>query len=215
MIAFLLRIARSIDLLNDAVGKWVGWAIPLAVLVATVHALARTLLADTDVPFLDAVFNQRSNAWFEIQWYLFSAVFLLAAAATLRRNEHVRIDVVSSRLSRRAQAWIDIAGFLFFLLPMAGVFIFYGLPYALLSIESQEINNAGGLPTWPAKALIVMGFFLLGLQGIAELIKRIGYLAGQVGDSLFERQSMQAADPALRTAATPAPADAMDQGKRP
>jgi TRAP-type mannitol/chloroaromatic compound transport system permease small subunit len=184
----LLLLSRRIDAVNEWIGHVIGWAIPLAVVISASHAFARYLFSDTGNNLLDEIFNQRANAWFEIQWYLFSAVFLLGASYTLRRNEHVRIDVVAGRFSRRTQAWIDVFGFLLFLLPMTAVFIYYGWPYALLSMQSQEINNVGGLVTWPAKALIVAGFFLLALQGISELIKRIGFLAGRLDASVLERR---------------------------
>lgn len=185
---FLLRLSRIIDALNESIGRLVGWALLLAVLVCAVYAFARYLFSDTGNAALDALFNQRSNAWFELQWYLFSAIFLLGAAYTLRRNEHVRIDVLTSHLSQRTQVWIDIIGFVLFFLPITLLFVYYGVPYALLSIDSQEINNAGGLATWPAKLLIPVGFLLLSLQGVSELIKRIGYLTGVVQASEFERK---------------------------
>ncbi|HCE07601.1 MAG TPA: sugar transporter, partial [Oxalobacteraceae bacterium] len=129
-----------------------------------------------------------SNSWLEIQWYLFSAMFLLAASYTLRRNEHVRIDVVASHFSKRTQVWIDLFCFTVFLLPMTLIVLYYAVPFAWLSIQDQEMSsNAGGLIVWPAKLLIPVGFFLLTLQGVSELIKRIGYLMGKVEASEFEK----------------------------
>ena len=124
-------------------------------------------------------FRMSSNGFLEIQWYLFAAVFLLAAGYTLLKNEHVRIDVISSRLGPRAQAWIDILGGVFFLLPLTGVVLYHAWPFFLNSFTSQEwSSNPGGLILWPVKLLIPAGFALLLLQGVAEIIKRIGFLAG-------------------------------------
>ncbi|NEX61543.1 TRAP transporter small permease subunit [Noviherbaspirillum galbum] len=176
--SFLLSLSRLIDLLNEKVGNAVSWALLLSVFICTGNALVRY------------TFNTSSNAWLEIQWYLFSAIFLLATSYTLRRNEHVRIDVIAGRFSKRTQVIIDVLGFLVFLLPMALIILYYSVPYALLSIQNQEMSsNAGGLIVWPAKLLIPVGFFLLTLQGISEFIKRIGYLKGVVDASAFEKHS--------------------------
>lgn len=167
--SFLLSLSRLIDAINDFIGRSISWALLLAVLISSGNAIMRY------------AFDSSSNAWLEVQWYLFSAVFLLAAPYTLLRNEHVRIDVVAGKFSKRTQIWIDLFGFLFFLLPMTLLTLYYGVPYAWDSIESQEMSsNAGGLIIWPAKLLIPVGFALLSLQGISELIKRIGYLQGRV-----------------------------------
>lgn len=175
---FLISISRFIDALNEKIGHAVSWALLAAVLICTGNALIRY------------IFNTSSNAWLEIQWYLFSAVFLLGTSYTLRRNEHVRIDVISGRFSKRTQVWMDIFGFLFFLLPMAALILYFAIPFAIISIGSQEMsNNAGGLIVWPAKTLIPVGFFLLTLQGVSELIKRIGYLQGLVDASEFEKHA--------------------------
>lgn len=176
--SFLLSLSRLIDTINEKIGSAVSWALLLSVLICGGNAIVRY------------TFNISSNAWLEIQWYLFSAIFLLASSYTLRRNEHVRIDVVVSRFSKRTQVWIDIFGFLLFLLPMTLIVLYYAVPYAWLSIESQEMSsNAGGLIVWPAKVLIPLGFLLLTLQGISEIIKRIGYLQGKVDASAFEKQA--------------------------
>lgn len=176
--SFLISLSRLIDKLNEKIGNGVSWALLLSVLICTGNAFVRY------------AFNISSNAWLEIQWYLFSAIFLLAASYTLRRNEHVRIDVIAGRFSKRTQAVIDIFGFLFFLLPMSVIILYYAVPYALLSIRSQEVSsNAGGLIVWPAKILIPIAFFLLTLQGVSELIKRIGFLHGKVNASEFEKQA--------------------------
>ena len=175
--SFLLSFSRLIDTINEKIGHGISWALLLAVLICSGNALIRY------------AFNTSSNAWLEIQWYLFGAIFLLAASYTLRRNEHVRIDVVVSRFSKRTQEWIDLIGFLIFLLPMTLITLYFAVPYAWISIQNQEMsNNAGGLIVWPAKLLIPVGFFLLTLQGISELIKRIGYLQGKVDASAFEKQ---------------------------
>jgi TRAP-type mannitol/chloroaromatic compound transport system permease small subunit len=176
--SFLLSLSRSIDALNEKIGLTVSWALFIAVLICTGNALVRY------------IFNTSSNAWLEIQWYLFSAVFLFASSYTLRRNEHVRIDVIVSHLSKRTQVWVDIFGFVLFLLPITLIILYYGVPYAWLSIQNQEVSsNAGGLILWPAKLMIPIGFFLLTLQGISELIKRIGYLQGKVDASEFEKHA--------------------------
>ncbi|MDF3036625.1 MAG: transporter small permease subunit, partial [Paucimonas sp.] len=169
--------SRAIDALNDVIGTAVSWALLVAVLICSGNALVRY------------GFNNSSNAWLEIQWYLYSAVFLLASAHTLRRNEHVRIDVITGKFSKRTQVWIDVFGFVFFMLPITLVILYYAVPYAWLSFQSKEMSsNAGGLIVWPAKMLIPAGFFLLALQGVSELIKRIGFLAGKVDASAFEKQ---------------------------
>lgn len=176
--SFLLSLSRLIDTINEKIGLGISWALLLSVLICTGNAVIRY------------AFNTSSNAWLEIQWYLFAAIFLLATSYTLRRNEHVRIDVVVSHFSKRTQVWIDIFGFLLFLLPMTLITLYYAVPYALLSIQNQEVSsNAGGLIIWPAKVLIPLGFLLLTLQGISELIKRIGYLQGKVDASAFEKHA--------------------------
>jgi TRAP-type mannitol/chloroaromatic compound transport system permease small subunit len=174
----LISLSKLIDRLNEIIGRAISWALLAAVLICSGNALVRY------------AFNMSSNAWLEIQWYLFAAIFLIASAETLRRNEHVRIDVVADRFSKRTQVWIDVFGFIFFLLPMVLVILYYAVPFALLSVQDQEMSvNAGGLIVWPAKILIPIGFFLLLLQGVSELIKRIGYLMGLVDASAFEKQA--------------------------
>lgn len=174
--SFLLSLSRLIDALNEKIAHGVSWALLLAVIICTGNALIRYAL------------NTSSNAWLEIQWYLFAAIFLLATSNTLRRDEHIRIDVFSSKLSKRAQVWIDIFGFAVFLLPISLIILYYAIPYVLQSMQVSEMSsNAGGLIVWPAKILIPIGFTLLTLQGLSELIKRIGYLMGKVDASEFER----------------------------
>ena len=175
---FLISISRFIDAFNEKIGHAVSWALLIAVLICTGNSLVRY------------IFNTSSNGWLEIQWYLFSAIFLLGTSYTLRRNEHVRIDVISGRFSKRTQVWMDIFGFTFFLLPMASLILYFAIPFALVSIHSQEISsNAGGLIVWPAKLLIPVGFFMLTMQGCSELIKRIGYLQGLVAASEFDKHA--------------------------
>jgi TRAP-type mannitol/chloroaromatic compound transport system permease small subunit len=174
--SFLISLSKLIDALNEKIGHAVSWALLAAVLICSGNALIRY------------AFNMSSNAWLEIQWYLFSAIFLLATSYTLRRNEHVRIDVVAGRFSKRTQVWIDLFGFLLFLLPMTLIILYYAVPYAFISLQNQELSsNAGGLIVWPAKMLIPLGFFLLTLQGISEFIKRVGYLMGKVEAREFEK----------------------------
>ncbi len=173
----LLNLSRMIDALNERIGLTISWALLVAVLICAGNALVRYTL------------NTSSNAWLEIQWYLFGAIFLLAASYTLKRNEHVRIDVVTGRFSKRTQVWIDIIGFVCFMLPVTVLILVFAWPYAMESIRNQEVSsNAGGLIVWPAKALIPLGFLLLALQGVSELIKRIGFLQGLVEASAFEKQ---------------------------
>lgn len=174
----LMAISRAIDGLNDRIAAVVAWALLAAVLVCAVNALVRYS------------FNFSSNAWLEIQWYLFAAVFMLAAPHTLRRDEHVRIDVVVGRFSRRTQVWIDLAGFFLFLLPISFVILYYGIPFGLESLRSGEMSsNAGGLIVWPAKILVPFGFALMILQGVSEIIKRIEYLRGRLDESAFTKQA--------------------------
>lgn len=181
--SFLLSLSKYIDALNERIGLGISWALLLAVLICSGNAIVRY------------TFNTSSNAWLEIQWYLFGAIFLLAASYTLRRNEHVRIDVVVGRFSKRTQVWIDVFGFIFFLLPATLLILYFAVPFAMESVRNQEVSsNAGGLIVWPAKILIPIGFLLLTLQGISELIKRVGFLMGQIDASVFEKQSTTPAE---------------------
>jgi TRAP-type mannitol/chloroaromatic compound transport system permease small subunit len=167
----LLRVASAIDALNARIGRAACWLILVAVLVSAGNALARYSL------------NASSNAWLEIQWYLYSAVFLLCAPYTLQRNEHVRIDIFFARLSPRARACIDVFGIVLFLMPMAVIIAWFAWPMFVESyVRGEYSSDAGGLLRWPAKILIPVAFALLALQGIAELIKRIAFLAGAIAD---------------------------------
>jgi TRAP-type mannitol/chloroaromatic compound transport system permease small subunit len=175
----LLSLSKYIDALNERIGLGISWALLLAVLICSGNAIVRYS------------FNISSNAWLEIQWYLFGAIFLLAASYTLRRNEHVRIDVIVGRFSKRTQAWVDVFGFIFFLLPATLLILYFAIPFAMESVRNQEVSsNAGGLIVWPAKILIPIGFLLLTLQGISELIKRVGFLMGKIDSSVFEKQGI-------------------------
>ena len=167
----LLTISHAIDALNERIGRTVLWLVLVMALVSASNAVARYL------------FNLSSNAWLELQWYLFAAVFLLCAGYTLLHNEHIRIDVVSSRLSRRTQLWIDIFGTVFFLLPVAIFIMALSWPIFVNAWVSNEMSaNAGGLIRWPARLLVPAGFLLLSLQGVSELIKRIAILKGLIPD---------------------------------
>ncbi|MGE5502979.1 MAG: TRAP transporter small permease subunit [Actinomycetota bacterium] len=168
----LLALSSGIDALNERVGRLVTWLILVMVLVSSGNATVRYL------------FSNSSNAWLEVQWYLFSAVFLLCAAYTLQRNEHIRIDVIAGKLSRRAQLWIDVFGTLVFLFPMAVLIMVLSWPMFMDSLTHHEMSSdAGGLIRWPARALIPAGFFLLILQGVSELIKKVAILAGVLPDT--------------------------------
>ncbi|TPW30672.1 TRAP transporter small permease subunit [Pararhizobium mangrovi] len=173
----LLAVSRTIDRVTTLAGKSVAWLVLASVLVSAVNAVVRK------------VFDMSSNAWLELQWYLFGAVFMLAAAWTLKRNEHVRVDVISGYLPRRARTWIDFLGHLFVLLPFTGVMIKLLTPYVIRSFESGEYSpNAGGLILWPAKALLLAGFVLLFLQAISELCKKAAILFFGAPDEEIEEE---------------------------
>lgn len=161
----LLTFSALVDRCTAGLGRLLGWLIFASSVISAGNAVSRKF------------FNFSSNAFLEIQWYLFGAAFLLAGAYVLQLNEHVRIDVVSSRLSPRARIWIDMVGIVCFLLPTSMLFIFYGFPMFLQSFQLQEVSgDAGGLLRWPAKALVPIGFSLLAVQGLSELIKRANEL---------------------------------------
>jgi TRAP-type mannitol/chloroaromatic compound transport system permease small subunit len=181
----LLKVSRLIDALNERVGRLVYWLVLAAVLLSAGNAIVRKL------------FNMSSNSLLEAQWYLFSAVFLLCSGYTLLRNEHVRIDVIVGRLSTKAQTWVDILGTIFFLLPMALLFIYLSWPIFVRTFTHNEIStNAGGLLIWPARLLVPIGFTLLALQGFSELVKRIAFLAG-AGPDPVPRHDAHAAEKQL------------------
>jgi len=173
----LLRLARAIDRLNEFIGRWVSWLGLAAVVICAAAATARYAL------------NIGSNAWLEIQWYLNSAVFLLVAGYTLKRHEHVNIDVLAGKLSPRVQAWIHILGGIFMLLPATVIIAWYSWPSLVNSYAIQEYSSdPGGLIRWPVRLLIPVAFWLLALQGVSEIVKRVGFLKGMVPGSEFEKR---------------------------
>jgi TRAP-type mannitol/chloroaromatic compound transport system permease small subunit len=174
----LLRFAGAIDALNEWIGRHVAWLGLAAVLVCSANAFARY------------AFNMASNGWLELQWYLNSAVFLLIAAWALKRNEHVRIDVLIGRLSPRAQAWIEILGTLFMLLPAVAIIAWYSWPSLVNSWDIREYSSdPGGLIRWPVRLIIPVAFTLLGLQGVSEIIKRVAFLRGLLPFETFEKKA--------------------------
>ncbi len=167
----LLAISRGIDAVSAFVGKAASWLVLVAVLISAGNAVIRK------------TFDISSNAWLELQWYLYGTVFLLAAAYTLQKNEHVRIDFVSNMLTKRTRDWIDLLGYLFFLLPFTILIVYLSFPWFIRSFVSGEFSaNAGGLVLWPAKIMIVLGFSLLTAQGISEIIKRWAVIRGVIDD---------------------------------
>jgi TRAP-type mannitol/chloroaromatic compound transport system permease small subunit len=169
--AMLTAVSRAIDRINELVGKWVSWLILASIVVSAGNAMIRK------------AFDTSSNAWLELQWYLFGAAFLLAAAYTLKQNEHIRIDILYGLWPRRVQHWIDLFGHVLFLMPFATLMLFYLVPYVSRSFESGEMStNSGGLIIWPAKAMLLGGFFLLWLQGISEIIKKVAVISGRMDD---------------------------------
>ena len=167
----LLALSRQIDALTERIGRSAIWIVLIVVLISAGNAIMRY------------AFNYSSNALLEIQWYLFGLLFLSCSGYTLLRNEHVRIDLLSSKLSKRGQAWIDVFGIIFFLMPMAIAILVLSWPVFMHAFESGEMSNsAGGLIVWPARLMIPVGFAVLIMQGVSELIKRIGFLQGRCPD---------------------------------
>jgi TRAP-type mannitol/chloroaromatic compound transport system permease small subunit len=167
----LLKFSQGIDAINTWLGKRLAWLIIVAVIVSSVNATVRKL------------FDESSNAWLELQWVLFSVVFLLCAPWTLLKNEHIRIDIINSFWPKKVRDSIDVIGHAFFLLPLTIVMIITSVPFFLRSYEiNEQSGNAGGLPQWPAKSLIMIGFALLFFQGLSELIKRIAVMRGLIPD---------------------------------
>jgi TRAP-type mannitol/chloroaromatic compound transport system permease small subunit len=180
-VSALLQLSRLIDRLNELVGRWTSWLILAAVFISAVNASVRK------------AFNIGSNAFLEIQWYLFAAVFLLAAGYTLLRQEHVKIDVILGRFSKRTQIKVEIFGLLAFLMPFVFNVIVEVMPLVIQAYESGEMSsNAGGLIRWPVYALVPIGFGLLGLQGVSELIKRVAFLMGLIDDPTQKKQQKTA-----------------------
>jgi TRAP-type mannitol/chloroaromatic compound transport system permease small subunit len=165
-------LSRAIDVVSTHIGRIVGWALLAAILVSAVNATVRKVL------------NTSSNAWLEIQWVLFGAVFLLCAAWTLLSNEHIRIDIVNNMLPKRVRDWIDVIGHVLFLMPMALVLAYLGWPFFWRSLlQNEQSTNAGGLPVYPSKLLIPLAFTLLFVQAISELIKRLAIMRGDLADT--------------------------------
>ncbi|MAM12331.1 TRAP transporter small permease subunit [Martelella lutilitoris] len=168
----LITISRTIDRLNEFIGHSVSWLLLVAVLVSAGNAVSRKL------------FSLSSNAMLELQWYLYGAVFMLAAAYALLKNEHIRIDILSSSWSKRTRDWIDLILHTIFLVPFAGMMIYLAWPWFWRSFESGEHStNAGGLILWPAKSFILIGFILLLLQAFSEIIKRAAVISGHLKEN--------------------------------
>ena len=172
----LLKLSHTIDAINTRIGRWTAWLVLVAVLVSAANAIIRKTL------------DMSSNSWLELQWVLFSMVFLLCAPWTLKDNEHIRIDIINNMMPQRLRDWIDVVGHAFFLLPLTIVMIVTGIPFFLRSWEvNEQSGNAGGLPQWPTKSLVMIGFALLLAQGISELIKRIAVMRGLIPDPYASR----------------------------
>lgn len=167
----LLAVSRVIDAINGAIGRWVSWLLLAAVLISAGNAVIRK------------VFDISSNAWLELQWYLFGTVFMLAAAYALLRNEHIRIDILSSGWKKRTRDWIDLILHTIFLVPFAGLMAYLAWPWFWLSFRSGEMSSsAGGLIIWPAKAMVLLGFMMLTAQAFSEIIKRAAVLMGRIDE---------------------------------
>jgi TRAP-type mannitol/chloroaromatic compound transport system permease small subunit len=167
----LLRVSRGIDSMSRWIGRHVAWLILGAVIVSSLNAVVRK------------VFDTSSNSWLELQWVLFSIVFLLCSPWTLLQNEHIRIDIVNNMMPKPLRNWIDVIGHAFFLLPLCIVMVLTGVPFFYRSLRiDEQSGNAGGLPQWPAKSLVMIGFALLLVQAISELIKRLSVMRGLIPD---------------------------------
>ncbi len=177
----LLSLSRLIDQLNELVGRWAAWLVLAAASISAINAVVRK------------AFNVGSNAFLEIQWYLFAGVFLLAAGYTMLRQEHVKIDVIAGRFSKRTQIGIEIVGIVCFLFPFVITVIDLVVPLVIKAYTTGEMSsNAGGLIRWPVYALVPIGFSLLGLQGLSELIKRVAFLMGLIADPTKKAQEKSA-----------------------
>jgi TRAP-type mannitol/chloroaromatic compound transport system permease small subunit len=178
----LLKLSRAIDAFTKWTGKRLAWLILVAVSVSAINAIIRKTL-DTS-----------SNSWLELQWLLFSVVFLLCAPWTLLDNEHIRIDIVNNLFRKKLRDWIDVVGHAFFLIPLCIVMIVTGGPFFMRSVEiNEQSGNAGGLPQWPAKSLIVVAFTILLVQAISELIKRVAVMRGLIPDPhAFKMHALEA-----------------------
>ncbi|WP_447773627.1 TRAP transporter small permease subunit [Variovorax boronicumulans] len=193
----LLKLSRAIDWLNAQVGKYAIWLILAATVISALNAIVRK------------VFNTSSNAFLEVQWYLFAWSFLVAAGLTLLQREHVRIDVLNSRLSKRTQVWIDIVGFSLFLTPLCITVLWLSMPVVIQMYQSGEMSgNSGGLIRWPVWVALPVGFVLLMLQGWSELIKRIAFLRGEGPDPMGRLTDKTAEDELIEALRRQAEADA-------
>jgi TRAP-type mannitol/chloroaromatic compound transport system permease small subunit len=169
----LLELSRSIDRMNETIGKWMAWLVVVAAVVSAGNAVIRKL------------FDTSSNAWLELQWWLFGMVFLLCAPWTLASNEHIRIDIVNNLFPRRLKNAVEVIGHTLFLLPVCLVMLYTGIPFFITSfLQNEQSANAGGLPLYPPKFLIPLGFALLLIQGISELIKRFAIIGGHLKDTV-------------------------------
>lgn len=188
----LLPVSRAIDAVNTFIGKWVAWALLAAVVVSTANAIVRK------------AFDMSSNSWLELQWILFGLVFLVCAPWTLIQNEHIRIDIVSSLLPKRVRSTIEYIGHLFFLIPTGLIMVYTSWPFFVRSLlQNEQSSNAGGLPVYPSKLIVLVGFSLLLMQGISQLIKRSAIMRGLIPDTLLDGHHGAAAEQeALRLAQT-------------
>ncbi len=185
---WMISLSRAIDGVTERVGRVAAWLVLVAVVISAGNAISRK------------AFSLSSNAWLEMQWYLFGAVFMLGAAWTLKRNEHIRIDILASRMPKAFRDWLEIIGHAFFLIPFALVHVYFSVPFFLSAFRSGEVStNVGGLLIWPAKLLILVGFGLLLIQGFSELIKRIAVKTGHLDEEVED------GDPRLKL---PIPLDA-------
>ena len=174
----LLPVTRVIDAVNTWIGKRMSWLILAAVVVSAANATVRK------------IFDTSSNSWLELQWVLFSAVFLLCSPWTLLANEHIRIDIVNNALPKWLRSTIDAVGHAFFLLPLTIIMVVTGIPFFLRSVEiNEQSGNAGGLPQWPSKALIMVAFAMLLIQGVSELVKRIAVMRDLIPDPHASQRS--------------------------
>ena len=176
----LLTFSGAVDRFNTWLNRYVIWLILGATVISGINAVVRK------------AFNTSSNAFLEVQWYLFAASFLLASCYTLLQNEHVKIDVIYSRFSRRTQTQIDIFGFAFFMLPVCTAVLWFGIPFFWKGLMTGEMSsNAGGLIRWPAMLMLPLGFSMVFLQGLSEIIKRVGWLTGQYEMNLVYERPLQ------------------------
>lgn len=182
----LLALSRLVDRINEFIGQQISWLVLVAVLISAANATIRK------------AFDISSNAWLELQWYLFGAVFMLAAAYTLLRNEHVRIDVIAGRLQKRTRDWIDLVCHVTFLLPFVAMMVWLCWPWFWRSFRSGEISSsAGGLIIWPAKALVLAGFILLTAQTLSEIVKRFAVIRGIIDDPAPQHEVPPAVEGAI------------------